>query len=127
TGVAIKKTLRQLLDSAREYSRELLPESAQAATQALHGWSARQAESNREAKDAQREISELARKGLWAAQQGMARKARGVHKELQEKLTKFAPVLGETPPGLQSKLDELNEAIARLSDWHEFAVTPKKE
>jgi hypothetical protein len=126
-GAAIKTTLRQLLDSAREYSREQLPETAQAATQALHNWTAQQAETNREAKEAQREIAELARKGLWAAQQGMVRKARGVHKELQEKLAKSSAAPGELPTGLQSKLDDLDEAIARLSDWHEFAVTPKKE
>lgn len=126
-GAEIKKTLRQLLDRARDYSREQLPAAAQAATEALHSWTARQAEANRESKEAQREISELLRKGLWAAQQGMVRKARGVHKELQEKLAKSTAAGGELPPGLQSKLDDLDAAIARLSDWHEFAVTPKKE
>lgn len=119
----IKKTLNHLLSNAREFYQDDLPEALQTASQTLQSWRAQQAEVSRQAKDKLRDISELTRKGLWAAQQGMVRKARGVHKELQEKCAD----LGELPAGIQSKLDELNEALSRLSDWHEFAVTPKKE
>jgi exonuclease SbcC len=119
----VQHKLREYIDAAREFTRGTIPDAIQSAAQALHTWSARQAEINRQAKDSLRELSELARKGLWAAQQGMVRKARGAYKELQEKSARLA----EVPAGLHSKIEELEQAIGRLSDWHEFAVTPKKE
>src|SRR5690606_19842239 len=123
SGAQLKRTIRQYTDAARTIYRDQLPESVQAATRAVQAWSAQQADAARQEKEKLRDISELTRKGLWAAQQGMVRKARGIHKELQEKRAQLA----ELPLGIQSKINELDEAIAKLSDWHEFAVTPKKE
>src|SRR5690606_16742520 len=122
SGAQLKRTIRQYTDTARTIYRDQLPESVQAATRAVQAWSAQQADADRQEKEKLRDISELTRKGLWATQQGMVRKARGIHKELQEKRAQLA----ELPLGIQSKINELDEAIAKLSDWHEFAVTPKK-
>lgn len=123
TDAGVHHKLREYIDAAREFTKDTIPDAIQSAAQILQTWSARQAEVNRQAKDSLRELGELARKGLWAAQQGMVRKARGAYKELQEKSARLA----EIPAGLQSKMEELEQAIERLSDWHEFAVTPKKE
>lgn len=123
SGATLKRTIRQYTDAARTVYCDQLPDSVQMATRAVHAWSAQQADVGRQEKEKLRDISELTRKGLWATQQGMVRKARGVHKELQEKRAQLA----ELPVAIQSKIDELDEAIAKLSDWHEFAVTPKKE
>lgn len=122
TGAKLKKNIRRYIDAARELYRDQLPESVPSASEAVQIWSAKLADISRQEKEKLRELSELTRKGLWAAQQGMVRKARGVHKELQEKRAQLA----ELPSSIQSKIDELDQAIARLSDWHDFAVTPKK-
>lgn len=115
--------LNQLLAKASEFYHNNLPNVLDTPAQTLKAWRTQQANAKRQEKAKLGAISELIRKGLWAAQQGMVRKARGVYKELQEKHGD----LSSLPAGIQGKLDELNAALARLSDWHEFAVTPKKE
>lgn len=80
-------------------------------------------QSEQAAKDAIREVNELLRKGLWSADQGFVRKARAIQKELMGKLEKFP----ELPKGLKNKMDEFEQELFKLGDWHEFAVTPKKE
>ncbi|MGD8174554.1 DUF349 domain-containing protein [Marinimicrobium sp. ARAG 43.8] len=70
-----------------------------------------------------RELEGLTRQGLSAAGRGQVRRARGLHRATEEKRAE----LDHLPPHLSSKLEELDNAIERLSDWHEFAVTPKKE
>jgi DNA repair protein SbcC/Rad50 len=75
------------------------------------------------ARDAMRDFNELLRKGLWSAEQGFVRKARAIQKDLTTKLENFS----ELPKGLKNKLDDFEQQLMKLGDWHEFAVTPKKE
>lgn len=118
-----RKKIGQYLDSLDKLALAQPVPAVEAARIAVSAWDSRTADKRQRDKDALRSVSELTRKGLWAAQQGMVSKARGVHKELLEKRA----LMGDLPPAMQAKLEELEQAIARLSDWHEFAVTPKKE
>lgn len=114
--------LQQLIKSAKDFGDEL-PEvvaEAKAKIDALRG---QRHQAEQAAKNALRDFSELARKGLWAAEQGFVRKARAIQKELEEKRAQIA----EIPKGLQAKLDDFEAQLTKLGDWHEFAVTPKKE
>lgn len=117
-----QQKLQQLIKSAKEFGDEL-PETLNEAKAKLDAiWSQRH-QTEQAAKNALRDFSELARKGLWAAEQGFVRKARAIQKELQEKRAQ----LSEIPKGIQAKLDDFEAQLAKLGDWHEFAVTPKKE
>ena len=117
-----QQKLQQLIKSAKEFGDEL-PETLNEAKAKLDViWSQRH-QTEQAAKNALRDFSELARKGLWAAEQGFVRKARAIQKELQEKRAQ----LSEIPKGIQAKLDDFEAQLAKLGDWHEFAVTPKKE
>lgn len=118
-----KHKLNQLLKHAQEFSQETLPDSIAAAQDALKKWAKERNAIEQSAKNALREFNELTRKGLWAAEQGFVRKARAIQKELNEKRQQFA----ELPKAMQAKLDEFEQHIDKLGDWHEFAVTPKKE
>lgn len=122
---AVKNTqhkLQQLIRSAKEFGDEL-PETLSDAKAKLDALWAERHQTEQTAKNALRDFSELARKGLWAAEQGFVRKARAIQKELQEKRAQ----LSEIPKGIQAKLDDFEAQLAKLGDWHEFAVTPKKE
>lgn len=114
--------LQQLIRSAKEFGEEL-PETLSDAKARLDAIWAQRHQTEQSAKNALRDFSELARKGLWAAEQGFVRKARAIQKELQEKRAQLA----EIPKGIQSKLDDFEAQLVKLGDWHEFAVTPKKE
>lgn len=117
-----RQQFQQQLHNAKQLLGEL-PDTAQQAKQKVDAWFSEINAQEQAVNDSLRQVSELIRKGLWAAEQGFVRKARGIHKELQEKLAS----LGNLPKGLQNKLEELDAQLLKLGDWHEFAVTPKKE
>ncbi len=114
--------LQQLIKSAKEFGDEL-PETLTEAKVKLDAIWAQRHQAEQATKNALRDFSELARKGLWAAEQGFVRKARAIQKELQEKRAQLA----EVPKGIQAKIDDFEAQLVKLGDWHEFAVTPKKE
>lgn len=114
--------LQQLIKSAKEFGDEL-PETLSEAKVKLDAIWAQRHQAEQATKNALRDFSELARKGLWAAEQGFVRKARAIQKELQEKRAQLA----EVPKGIQAKIDDFEAQLIKLGDWHEFAVTPKKE
>lgn len=123
TAQAVKHKLNQLLKHAQEFTQEQLPESVVNAQVAVKNWVKKHNAVEQAAKNSQREFSELIRKGLWSIEQGFVRKARAIQKELNEKRQQFT----ELPKSMQARLEEFEEQITKLGDWHEFAVTPKKE
>ena len=127
TGDTLPAELRQQLtnitSAAQEFHQQTLPAIVSDINEQLRSLRQREQEQSRQLKDTIRHLEDLIRRGLRAAEQGMVRKARGVHKEVQEKAAR----LGTLPGAVTSKLEDLDAAIARLADWHEFAVTPKKE
>ena len=114
--------LQQLIKFAREFGEDL-PEPVVTAKSKLDGWFAQRAQTEQAINQSIRDFSDLLRKGFWAAEQGFIRKARGIHKELVEKHSQLANL----PKAIQTRFDEFEEQLRKLGDWHEFAVTPKKE
>jgi exonuclease SbcC len=112
-----------LIGGAREFHQQTLPAVLQSIQEQLQSLRQRESELNRQIKENLRNIEDLVRRGLRSAEQGMVRKARGIHKEVQEKTAG----LSSLPQSISNKLADLDQAIHRLADWHEFAVTPKKE
>ncbi len=119
---ALQQKFKQALHLVQQTS-EQLPAVAQAAKARVDGFFAAIKAEEQAVKDNFRQFNELLRKGLWAAEQGFVRKARGIQKELQEK----RDALGELPKAIASKLEDFEAQLVKLGDWHEFAVTPKKE
>jgi DNA repair protein SbcC/Rad50 len=119
---AVQQKLNQLMRSAKELGEDAV-EAVADVKQEFADWMNQRRQVEQAAKDAVRDFSDLLRKGLWSAEQGFVRKARAIQKELQAKLEGFS----DLPKGLQNKLEEFEQQLAKLGDWHEFAVTPKKE
>lgn len=115
--------LKLLLKPAEQLPQDQRP---QLVTRALD-WIAEQEQRQTQAQRARhknlRELERLARQGLAAARRGQVRRARGLDKAAWEKRNQ----LDSVPKTLAELLEKLDAAIANLSDWHEFAVTPKKQ
>ena len=118
----LQHKLNQLMRSAKDLGDEAVEALAEV-KQEFSEWLNQRRQIEQTAKDAVRDFSDLLRKGLWSAEQGFVRKARAIQKELNAKAQDFS----ELPKGLQTKLEEFEQQLAKLGDWHEFAVTPKKE
>lgn len=118
--------LQQFIKSAKELGDDI-PATLEEAKAKINAFFAERNQAEQGVKNALREFNELARKGLWAAEQGFVRKARAIQKELHEKREQLASTTQELPKAIQSKLDDFEAQLIKLGDWHEFAVTPKKE
>lgn len=118
----LQHKLSQLMRSAKDLGDEAV-EALTEVKQEFSEWLDQRRKVEQAAKDAVRDFSDLLRKGLWSAEQGFVRKARAIQKELHTKAENFS----ELPKNLQNKLEEFEQQLAKLGDWHEFAVTPKKE
>lgn len=118
-----RKVLKQLVKTARQWPENEQPTPVREAMKALNELDQQEKTKEQSQRKHIREVEGLVRQGLSAAQRGQVRRARGLHRASQEK----RETLEHIPAHLASKLEELDQAIERLSDWHEFAVTPKKE
>ena len=117
-----RRNLSSLLAFANHFSQLNCP-IAQQATSAIAQWQQlRKGEANAR-KVSITQINNLVVRANIAASNGQVRRARGIYRELTEKCN----ALTDIPAGIASKLVELEETMAKLGDWHDFAVTPKKE
>lgn len=121
-----QQKLNQFIKTARELQIET-PEALEQAKAKINSFFAAQHQAEQSVKNALRDYSELIRKGLWAAEQGFVRKARAIQKELAQKREQLSDITQDIPKHIHTKLDEFEAQLAKLGDWHEFAVTPKKE
>lgn len=119
---AAQHKLNALIKSANDFGDDAL-NALDEVKQEFNQLIAQRKQTEQAARDAMRDFNELLRKGLWSAEQGFVRKARGIQKDLTAKLENFS----ELPKSLKNKLDDFEQQLIKLGDWHEFAVTPKKE
>lgn len=120
----LKHYVQSILHDAKEFQHEQVTPWLAQTKQQFNTWLDSQKDKEDQAKQLVKDLTDLTRKGVWAAEQGMVRKARGIYKDVQEKLQQTAE---ELPVNIASKLQDFEHLMQKLGDWHEFAVTPKKE
>lgn len=123
---ALKKALTVFNQALAIYPAEMTNASATvtAARDIANEWQKNQRKAHQAKNDIIKHVAELVRKGSWAAEQGQVRRARAIQRELNE----LRPTLTlSIPSHVQTKWEEFEAQLVRLGDWHEFAVTPKKE
>ena len=81
-------------------------------------------EKQAEQKEAIDELFSLFRRGFSAINSGQVRRSAGINKGIEDQLEKID--LDKAPNTLNKKLEEFNEKLAKLQDWHEYATEPKK-
>jgi len=124
TAQKLKQHVNSILQEAKEFQHEQVTPWLAQTKQQFSAWLDTQKDKEDQAKQLVKDLADLTRRGVWAAEQGMVRKARGIYKDVQEKVQQTAE---ELPANITSKLHDFEHLMQKLGDWHEFAVTPKKE
>lgn len=115
--------LKHLLRFAQNFAPGSEPECVVRARQILNDTSQEQKQFIESKRKLETKCFEHIRRINHALNQGQVRRAKGVFADLEKSFSQL-----EGPPkGLQAKYDQLQAAMAKLSDWHEFAVSPKKQ
>lgn len=122
-GRKIKAKLEAVVQRVKSLQDVAAEEIVTRCQDAIDHWTQSSKDRAERLKNHIREISELIRKGNWAANQGYMGRARGLYRELEEKLAGAEQI----PSHIATKLEEFKVAMQKLGDWHEFAVNPKKE
>lgn len=117
------KRLKRFLKLGSVLDNAARPAQLDNAAQRLAHWQQQSELKKAQEKEQLDKFNELLRKGNWAVNHGHPGRARAILQDLKE----LDAGLSDTPAFLQRKLDELEQAVNKLGDWHEFAVTPKKE
>ncbi len=81
------------------------------------------AEKKQAEKDQWRHLGALIRKAQSAIASGQSRPAAGIRRTIEEKRFDLASM----PPYLARQLEQLDASLAKLLDWKDYAVTPKKQ
>jgi DNA repair protein SbcC/Rad50 len=123
-GKKITRQLQEIVEDARAFNLEQVAPVLEQAKITVKSWGEKQKQLEQDGKQAAKDLADLARRGLWAAEQGFVRKARGIYKELQEKTQGLQQ---QVPAAISAKMADLDAMMNKWGDWHEFAVTPKKE
>lgn len=120
----IKRYVTSILQDAKDFQHEQVTPWLQQSKDQFNVWLSTQKDKEEQAKQMVKDLADLTRRGAWAAEQGMVRRARGIYKDLQEKVQQTAD---ELPANIAGKMADFEQMMQKLGDWHEFAVTPKKE
>ncbi|HMW72022.1 MAG TPA: DUF349 domain-containing protein, partial [Cellvibrionaceae bacterium] len=124
TAHNLKRHVQAILQEAKDFQHEQVTPWLIETKQQFNAWLDTQKDKEDQARQLVKDLADLTRKGVWAAEQGMVRKARGIYKDVQEKVQQAAE---ELPANITGKLQDFEHLMQKLGDWHEFAVTPKKE
>lgn len=122
-GQTIKRQIEDFLEAGKLFDEESAPDIIPQTRAALLQWSNQVKEQISIRSEQVKKTAELLRRGDWAVAKGYVGRARAIFRDLEIAMQQ----LEQTPNHIAVKYDELKLAIDKLGDWHEFAVTPKKE
>lgn len=115
---SLKKRVNGLVSSFREE----VPEAIAAARATYQEWEKAAEKKAAELQSTQRHIAGLIRKANETVSSGVLGKAMGIRRAIDEKLQS----LEQLPNHLSNQLEQLDETLAKLQDWKDYAVQPKK-
>jgi exonuclease SbcC len=102
--------------------KEEMPEAIAAAQATYQAWEKAAEKKASELQSTQRHIAGLIRKANETVSSGVLGKAMGIRRAIDEKLQS----LEQLPNHLANQLEQLDETLAKLQDWKDYAVQPKK-
>lgn len=122
-GQKIKSAIEAMAANAKALKDAPTPEIVIRGRALIDEWGTKAKAQADQAKQSIRDSAELIRKGNWAVSQGYVGRARAIFQELETKIGNIE----QLPAHISQKFEDLKLAIEKLGDWHQFAVTPKKE
>ena len=121
---AARNAISELLKAAKWLSDAEMPDIANTAREAVKAWDQQQKQIRDQQQKMVREIGGLIRKASAAISGGRLRQASGIWRSIEEQL-EASDI--EQPVSLARQLEQLEEDLNKLRDWHSYAVKPKKE
>lgn len=119
---AYYQTLKKRVSALSSSFAENLPETIANAQAAYEQWEKAAVKKAAELQSTQRHIAGLIRKANETVSAGVLGKAMGIRRAIDEKLQN----LEQLPNHLVNQLEQLDETLAKLQDWKNYAVLPKK-
>ncbi len=122
---SLKKRVNGLVSSFKDQMhdfKEEMPEAISAAQATYQEWEKAAEKKAAELQATQRHIAGLIRKANETVSSGVLGKAMGIRRAIDEKLQS----LEQLPNHLSNQLEQLDETLAKLQDWKDYAVQPKK-
>jgi len=116
------QTLKKRVNSLKASFKEDIPDIISTAQVTYQEWEAAAEKKAAELQSAHRHISGLIRKANETVSSGVLGKAMGIRRAIDEKLQN----LENLPNHLANQLEQLDETLAKLQDWKNYAVQPKK-
>jgi hypothetical protein len=116
------QTLKKRVNGLSSSFKENLPEAIGHAKSAYEQWEKAAADKAAELQNTQRHIAGLIRKANETVSAGVLGKAVGIRRAIDEKLQS----LQQIPNHLSNQLEQLDETLAKMQDWKNYAVLPKK-
>ena len=116
------QSLKKRVTSLALSFKEDVPDALAAAQATYQGWEKAAEKKAAELQSTQRHIAGLIRKANETVSSGVLGKAMGIRRAIDEKLQS----LKQLPNHLASQLEQLDETLAKLQDWKDYAVQPKK-
>ncbi len=123
SGKVISKQIETLIVHSKSLRDVPVPEVITQAQIKVGEWSKNLQLQANQSKEKVQQTAELIRKANWAVSKGYVGRARAIFKDLEEKVQQLEHI----PSHIESKFEDVKESMKKLGDWHEFAVTPKKE
>lgn len=119
---AYYQSLKKRVNSLALMFKDAVPETIVAAQEAYQQWEKAANDKAAELQNTQRQIAGLIRKANETISSGILGKAMGIRRAIDEKLQNIE----QLPNHLVSQLEQLDETLAKLQDWKDYAVLPKK-
>jgi exonuclease SbcC len=116
------QSLKKRVNSLAASFKEELPAAILTAQVTYQEWERAAEKKAAELQSAQRHIAGLIRKANETVSSGVLGKAMGIRRAIDEKLQN----LEQLPNHLANQLEQLDETLAKLQDWKDYAVLPKK-
>lgn len=116
------QSLKKRVNGLTASFKEEVPEAISAAQATYQEWEKAAEKKAAELQSAQRHIAGLIRKANETVSSGVLGKAIGIRRAIDEKLQNFE----QLPNHLANQLEQLDETLAKLKDWKDYAVQPKK-
>jgi hypothetical protein len=116
------RTFKSRVKTLTDSFKENIPEAVSAAQVAYEQWEKITADKSAELQNSYRHIAGLIRKANETVSSGVLGKAMGLRRAIDEKLQGVE----QLPNYLANQLEQLDETLAKLQDWKNYAVLPKK-
>lgn len=121
-AAAYYQALKKRVNALNSSFKENIPETIGNAKSAYEQWEKAAADKAAELQNTQRHIAGLIRKANETISAGVLGKAVGIRRVIDEKLQG----LQQVPNHLSNQLEQLDETLAKMQDWKNYAVLPKK-